>query len=393
MTSRENFRTLLAALLASSLVCAPARALVTLNDGHDRIHVSGSLTVSHDSNIFAANGGEGDVVYNSSVGASYARRAGWIGVNASAGMSFGNFTRLKSQNFSDPSFNLELTKQTGRTTGAFTVSAARESRADAAANTRSSSWNYVYGLNFRYNIAGTYDLAGNFGYNEREYVDQANFANLATYSAAFDLFHVFTTERDLILGYRYRYSETSFDSTSTDHGINVGVSGKVFRGVSGSLRGGYQTRIPRGPTSNGGSFQSWTASASLSYAINKKANLNATLSKDFSITATDSSVDVLAATLDAQYAFNSRLSLTGSVGWGDSQFLGESGRLVIDSGPPVVLGPERHDNYLTFSATAGYSFNEHLKIAMTYVWFKNTSNVEFADFIRSSWSLNLSSSW
>ena len=40
----------------------------------------------------------------------------------------------------------EFTKQTGRTTGSLSLSASRESRADAAVNLRSTSWNIPVGL-------------------------------------------------------------------------------------------------------------------------------------------------------------------------------------------------------------------------------------------------------
>lgn len=393
MAFRREFRALTALGLAACVACPPAQALVTLNDGRDRVYVTGTVGVAYDSNVFAANGGEGDTIYTANISADYSRRAGWIGVNASVGMSLGNFTKLSAQNFSDPSFNVEFTKQSGRTTGAVTISAARESRADPAINTRSSTWNFSYGANFRYHIAGTYDLSGNFGYSQRKYAQDEIYANLDTFSAAFDLFHVFTTERDLIAGYRYRYSETSHNTSSDDHGFNVGLHGKILRGLNGTVRFGYQFRKPHGTLVTDSTYSSWTASGTASYAISKKINLSGTLAKDFSTTSTDSSVDSLNASLDVQYAFNSRWAITGSVGWSDSRFLGQSGRIVIDAGPPVVLGPNRHDNALNASATTSYTLNEHLKLSLTYLWFKNWSNISFADFVRQSWTANLSSRW
>lgn len=393
MSFGQHFRTLLAFGLAACLACAPAHGLVSLNEGRDRIHVTGSFGVSHDSNVFAANGSEGDFIYTSSIVADYQRRAGWIGVNASVAMNIGLFSELEGQDFRDPTFGLELTKQTGRTTGSLTFSLARESRADAAVNTRSSSWNYATGLNFRYHIVGNWDLAGALGYAQREYVDDAVFSNLSTYSGSADLFHVFSSERDMIFGYRYRYSETSRDAATTDHAVTLGLHGKLIRGINGTLRVGYQTRVPHGGIAGNQAFHSWTASGSVSYAINKKLNLSGQISKDFSTTAVDSSVDMLTASLEAQYAFNSRWSLSSSLAFGDSRFLGESGRVVLSLGPPAVLGPNRHDNFVSWSATTGYSLNEHFKIGLTYLWFRNWSTISFADFVRNSWNLNVSSRW
>jgi hypothetical protein len=301
-------------------------------------------------------------------------------------MSGGKYGSITNQDYSDPSFNLELNKQTGRTTGAITISAARESRADAAVNTRNSSWNFNYGANYHYHIAGTWDLAGGVSYSDREYQDEIAFANLKTIATSVDLIKVLSSERDVMLGYRYRYSDTSRNTSSDDHNLSVGLHGKVIPGVNGSVRFGYQFRIPHGPRPGlaagnpSKDFQSWTATGSASYAINKKMNLAGSISKDFSTTATDSSVDGLVLSLDAQYALTSRLGFNANVGTGSTKFLDN-------------VGPARHDTYVTASFGTGYAFSEHLKFSFSYLWFKNWSSSSFADFVRSSWSLGASSHW
>ncbi len=380
-------------VLAGILLCPPARALVALNDGHDRIYVSANMGVSHDSNVFAQNGGKGDLLYTTGFTADYTRRAGWIGVNANVGVSGAHYGTLKGQDYTDPTFSLEFTKQTGRTTGSITLSAQRETRADAAVNTRNSSWNINYGANFRYHIIGTWDLAGGFGFSQRKYQDSVTFSNLNTFSSSFDLFHLLSSERDVILGYRYRYNETPGGTWSTDHDFNAGLHGKLIAGMNGTVRVGYQVRQPHGGTTHGATFQSWTASGSTSYAINKKINLSASLSKDFSITATDSSVDALMASLDGQYAYSSHWSVSSSIGGGTTRFLGQGGRIVLDPGPPPLLGKQRQDTNVNWNAAINYSLNEHLKVALTYLWFKNWSTSSFADFVRSSWSTSVSSRW
>ena len=399
MKLRRDIRAALAVFVATALVCPPTRALVTLNDGHDKIFVSGAVTVSRDSNVFANSENRGDIVYSTSLSAEYTRRAGWIGVNAAASMSSSRFTDLKDQDFNNPSFGLEFTKQSGRTTGSLVLSAARESRADAAVNMRSTSWNIPVSLNFKYPIVGTYTLSGSMGYSSRRYLDETVFASLATYHAGLDLLHILTTERDLIAGYRFRFSETSRNSNSTDHSASLGLNGKLIRGISGNIRVGYQTRISTGGVDAGGrrlgsrSFDSWTASGAAAYALNKKTQLSATIAKDFSTTATDSSVDTTTLSLDLQYAFSSRISTSSSVSFGDSRFLGESGRVVISAGPPLVLGAQRHDSYLNYTGSLNYTMNEHLRAALSYSWFKNWSTTSYADFVRSAWSLTVSSRW
>ena len=120
-----------AVVLASTLACAPARALVSLNDGHDHLYVTGTVAMGWDSNLFANSEGKSDATISTSVSADYQRRAGWIGVNANVGVDATRFNVFSRENFANPHFGLELTKQTGRTTGSLNVNIARQSRADA----------------------------------------------------------------------------------------------------------------------------------------------------------------------------------------------------------------------------------------------------------------------
>ncbi len=393
MNLGRELRNSIVALLAATMATSPARALVTLNDSHDHIFVNGSMGITRDSNIFANKESPGDFVYNYGLSIEYTRRAGWIGVNASVAGSAAQYGEQKSENFSNPSYSLELTKQSGRTTGSFTLSGARESRADAAANLRATSWNYAAGLNFKYPIIERFSLSGNFGYSARKYVDETQLANLSTYSGAADLFYILTNERDLVSGYRFRYSETSLRTSTIDHAITGGVSGRIIKGINGSLRVGYQTRTPRGSTGDDGRYKGLTASASTTYAVNRKISINGQVSRDFSTTATDTSVETTTASIETGYVYSNHWTISGGAGWGDSRFLGEKGRVLIALGPPPLLGRNRHDNYANWNTSLSYSLNEHFKATLTYAWFKNWSTVDFADFVRNSWSLNLSSRW
>jgi hypothetical protein len=392
MTLPREFRTGLVILLATLLACGPAHALVSLNDGRDRIFLTGTFSVTQDSNVFANSDNAGDAIIGSGFVAEYTRRAGWIGVNGSVAVSGSHFGKHKEQDFTNPSYSLEFTKQSGRTTGSLTLNGARESRADAAVNMRSSSWNTNTGLNVKY-PAGINTFTGQLGYSSRKYVNDTIFANLATYTSAIDMIHILPGERELVSGYRYRLSETSRSTSAADHSLTLGINGKLIRGMVGSIRGGWQTRVPHGGPPGQGAFSSWTLSGTSSYAISKRINISVQVSKDFSTTATDASVDVTSAALDTSYAFNRKLAFSLGAGWGATKFLGESGRVITSLGPPVVLGEQRQDTYANWSAGLTYSLNEHLKMAASYSWFENWSSSSVADFLRSSWSLNLSSRW
>lgn len=394
MTFQRYLRGAVGFLLTLGLFRTPARALIALNDGHDRIYVTGTAAFGWDSNLFANRDAQGDRSVSTTLVAEYTRRAGLIGVNGTLELDstrYGNFT---SENFNNPKLAVELTKQTGRTTGSLTLDAARESQADAAVNVRSTSWNYDAGLNFRYPIISIYTLSGQLGYSLVKYVDGV-FPTLATYTADTNLIRLFSSERDVMLGYRFRRSETSLNGVYDDHNVSVGMSGKLIRGINGTLHAGYEVRVPHGFAVDGRperSFGSWTASGSGTYALTHKANITGTLAKDFATTAVDTSVDTTTASLAFTYAYTSRWAFTNTASVGDNRFVGDAGR-IVRSRDPLVLGPGRHDQFVSDSVSLSYTRSEHFKVSATYTWFKNWSNFGYAAFARSAYTVDLSSRW
>lgn len=378
MASRIPWRWLLAGASLLQINTATAPALVKFNEGRDQIFVTGTMTIGYDSNIFSNNTNESDVVTSTTLALEYVRRAGMISVNGNVAWNLGSFAENGSEDFSNPSMGLELVKNTGRTTGSFTLGASRQSQADPNIGQRTDSWNYNAGLNWKYPVIERYSLAGSFGYGLLDYIDNtAALVDLASYTASTDLFYNYTSQRDLFAGYRYRFSESSADTTNTDHAFTVGISGKILSKLNGSLRFGYQIRQE---DPSGDVFGGYTATASTTWAINKRLSLTGTLSKDFSTTATDSTTDITRANLDAQYVFNSKWSVYTGIGGGYSEFLNG-----VDTG--------REDYYFTWNVGVNYSMNDHFKASLTYSYFQNWSNRSFSSFERNSLSLFLSSRW
>ena len=360
------------------LSSAGAFALLRFNEGRDQIFVNASTSIGYDSNIFANNNAVGDVVTNATLGLEYARRAGLISVNAHVDWNLGSFAGNSGSDFANPSMGAEFVKNTGRTTGAFTLAASQQSQADPNVNQRTDSRNFSAGLNWKYPIIERYSFAGSLDYGLVDYTDNATgLVDLNTYSASLDLFYAYTSQRDLIFGYRIRESDTSSGSNYTDHSLTGGISGKILAKLNGTVRAGYQIRQDNG---TGESFGSFTASASTTWTVSSRFTLTGTLSKDFSTTATDSSIDTLRFNLDAQYVFSSRWSLYNGIGVGYSSFL--SG---FDTG--------RRDHYFTWSTGINYSLNDHFKASLTYSYFQNWSNRTNSTFERNSLTLTLSTRW
>jgi hypothetical protein len=368
-------RAFAAASLVLAFACRPAQALVKMNGGTDEIFLNSSISAGYDSNLFANSTGQGDYSYSLVVGAEYTRNAGLIGLKASVSVNATRYQDITSENFNDPTFKADFSKKTGRTTGSLSLELARENRADEALNVRSESWHYGADLNVRYPVIERYSILGNVGYARRDYTNNALLSDVDTYKAGVDLAYTIRTGRDLLAGYSYRQEHTSANVKNDDHSFTVGLSGQILPRLTGSIRAGYDYRIPQ--HSVDGDFSSWTANSSVIWAFSQRLNVTGQLNKDFSTTATNISTDSLASSLKVSYAMNSKFTFGVGTGWGESDFLGQQ-------------GGNRHDNSWNWDASVTYVINPHLNASLTYVSFQNWSTLAFADFTRRNVTLTLS---
>ena len=365
----------IAVLVSVGVTARPMSALVSIDSGKNQLFINSTASFGYDSNIFANAAGGGDYISSLSLGANFLRHAGLIGLDASVSVNSSQFGKNHGEDFQNPTFTAEFTKQTGRTTGALTLSASRESRADTAANIRNESWFYDAGLNLKYPVIERYSLSGNVGYSLRDFADNTSVVDLETYSAGIDLFYVYTTDRDLLAGYHFTESTTSAGNKNDDHSFTAGVTGRILGPLQGTLRAGYEVNVPKGTPDK--SYGSWTANASAVWNFTKRFNVTGQLSKSVSTTSTNTSVDALSASLDSQYAMNSKTTVGLGTGWSYSRFLG-------------LLGAGRHDTSWNWNASLNRTINNHLKGSLTYAFFRNWSTLDFSDYDHTSVTLSLS---
>jgi hypothetical protein len=353
----------------------PAKALLEFNDGRDKVAVTAGYGISYDSNLFAHSGGAGD--YNQSVTLSteYTRRAGLISVNASIGVSSGRFNKYTAEDFTNPTVDLEFTKDRGRLTGGLSLSAQRESNSDAAANIRADSWNYGGSLRFRYPINDRYYFSSLSDASATRYLRNAPLFNLSSYSEGVDIYYRYTSKLDLMGGYRIRVGTAEQGSNTQDHSLTFGATGGILPKLSGTVRLGYQWRQESGST--GGQYGSVTSSVSLSWPVTTRISVSSTASKDFQTTATDVSVDNTAFNLSASLKPTGKVSLGVGTGYSISRFLGPK-------------GGGREDRALSLNASASTSFTSHISASISYAFSVNHSNVAYSDFGRHTATLTLS---
>lgn len=376
MLFRRHIRPHLLIIPLLGLALPSGHALLNIDGARNQIFVFGGVTFGYSSNIFSESTARGDYNLNASAGVELKRRAGIISVNSTFRVDYQRFGEYTSENSLNPNFFVEFIKNTGRTTGSFTVRAFRESRSDSAVNLRTNSWNFPLGLNLKYPINDKFYATSTTTYLRRRYSDSSVLANLTDYSEAIDLFYVYTSKLDLVGGYRVRLTRPSFGGDTADHWFNLGASGGLFAKLDGVLRLGYQLRQVSGPAAE--NFSHVNLLAALNWPLTRKLSLSGQVGRDFSTIATGSSVDSTSVALRANYAYNRRLELETGVSAGRNTFLGRA-------------QPAREDSFFSWDVGARYKFNEHLDVGATFNYFLNWSTFSFSDFDRLSYSVDISS--
>jgi hypothetical protein len=358
------------------LALPTTHALLNLDGTRNQFFVFGSLAAGYDSNIFSSGDAEGDYTVTGTFGAELKRRAGIIAVNGSVTFSYIAYDKNVEENAFNPNFFVEFNKTTGRTTGALTISAYKESRSDSSVNIRTSSWNLPIGLNLKYPVNDRYYLTSQTSYLGRKYVENDALANYADVTQSVDVFYIYTSRLDLLGGYRIRFAQTSHGDETTDHWINVGATGSLLAKLNGTVRLGYQLRDVSGNASE--EYTHFNMLASLSWPVTRKLILNAQLSRDFNTIATGETVDSFSAHLGATYVMNRKVDFTAGLGYGINHFLGT---------PP----PIREDTFFSFDVGARYSMNEHFKVGASYTYYRNWSTLDYSDFERQGFAIDISS--
>lgn len=372
----RHIRSPLFAFLLLGLALPSGQALLNIDGARNQVFVFGGATFGYNSNIFSEATGRGDYTSTAQAGIELKRRAGLIAVNATFKVDYQFFTEYASENSLNPSFYVELNKTTGRTTGAVTINAFRESRSDSAVNVRTNSWNFPLGLNLKYPVNDKLYVTSNTTYLQRRYTDSTTLANLTDYSEGIDLFYIYTSKLDLVGGYRVRVSQTSFGNDSTDHWVNLGATGGLLAKLNGTVRLGFQLRQVSGAASE--NFSHFNAMAGVNWPVTRKLSLATQVSRDFNTIATGASVDSTSASLRAVFAYNRKLELNAGVSWGRNDFLGRD-------------QPAREDSFFSWDAGARYVFNQHLNVGASYSYFRNWSTFSFSDFDRQGFTFDIAS--
>jgi hypothetical protein len=384
-----------AALLIALIAAAPAHALFRFNDGRDQVYVTAYVGAGYDSNVFSSGTGDNsDILVSGGAGIEYSRKAGLIGVNGRLGWDFGSFGSFSSEDYLNPRASLEFTKGTGRTTGAVQFNTRRDSRSDPTVGLRTESWNYGVNLNYRYPVIERYSIAGNIGWDRTDYVDDGViFSDLETINIGTDLFYSWRSDRDLLAGYRVRFSDAQANSQSTDHSIYTGVSGRIYSKLSGSARVGWTRRITTYPgaiedDANDGLYVSLAST----WPATRKATFTVSATQDFNTTSTNFQTRSTSGDITGQFSHTVKFSTNATLGGGRTEYISGYG-LNAPAVTPGFNGQDRTDHYLTAGVGSVYTVNSHLTVSTGYTYHRNWSTLSGFEFTRHSIDLTVSTRW
>jgi hypothetical protein len=390
------YRRALIVFAAAVFVVPRAVGLIVWNEGREKLTVHADYGINYDSNLLARVGSPGDVNQSLELGAGYTRKAGELGFSASASIVTARFQRFSSLNFANPGLNAQLTKDDGRLTGSLNVSAQRESKSDDAANYRATSWNYSAALDLKYPINDRYYLTSTTDITIRDYTANTPLYNLSSYGEGIDLYYVYSSKLDVLGGYRIRdgyaaIGASTFDgipgggpstlgqsyTKTQDEAFTIGCTGAILPKLSGTLRGGYQTRNESG--TDGGHYSDLTGAFMLAWPMSKRIVFNFQTSEDFTTTATDISVDATSFDISATIKPNYRVkvAVTGEAGYTISRFLG-------------IKGGGRIDHTMSFLLKLSVPIKTHFAASLSLGYLTNDSDYSFSKYDRLTAALDLS---
>lgn len=364
------------------LAAAPlARALLTFNDGKDQIFVSSTYAFGYDTNVFARTVKQGAVTQALSFEADYSRRAGVIQVSAAATANFGTFFGLPGQDYADPGLNIDFAKGTGRTTGDLALNILKTNAPDPVANNRAIAWNYGATLKLRYPINQRFYLTDVLGYDATSYANTQIFADQQAYDEALGVNIRYDSKLDLNATCSYGRSTTHDVSASTES-FTLGADGTVFPKLTGSVGLGYVTD----QTSYvhiaypAQSFGTTDALANLTWLFSRQITFTGSVDRTLGIASTDIGSNSTTYTLANDTSVGKQLRIHLAATYIPTAYFG------LNS-----LG--RRDQLLELIASAQTALTTHWRVALSYAYMYNLSNLSTAAFIRETVSASITATY
>ncbi len=248
MNYLPNHRRALALTVSAALAMATGNVRAAASLGGGELYASGILRAEYDSNIFANNLEEEDVLFRLTPGLIWVRDAGLVRAEVAGGVEFQQFCDYTDENSSNPygSLDLDWAREEGKSEGRLAASYRRNSFANPTVNERTKSDD----LSFTGSVG--HFATEKFGYRLKgTYLDQdyltTGYSSVRKASAAIEGRYQYSPKLETVLGYTFRDSATRkrfgrASVNSTDHRFLLGFDGELLPKVTGRLAAGYVYR-------------------------------------------------------------------------------------------------------------------------------------------------------
>lgn len=349
------------------------------------ISLTGSVSVSHDSNIFLQNENEvSETITSMRPGVEFrfgqrSRASGQIGYQ----MAFNDYSNNAGANSRLGTGNAEFSYANSRSS--FDVGAMYQQVEQGTRDTASVSGNTllrrtIAGLETRGETALSAKTSVELGVNidwtkyKREGLVGGN-----NISVPIKVYVAATPKLSVSTGYSYEKFTPQGEGVGADGGFyNVGLRGNISEKLSANFSVGYRTREFTNNLSEG----FWGFDGSFGYQMTSKSSLALALSKNLSSSASGESLKSSNYALSFSTAPSSRWQFTGGVAYRD-----------VDYGPtvfaaiPGTVSPDRSDAYWEFNLNATYVITSWMNTAAAWSQRRNRSNRSDAEFSNNLLSL------
>lgn len=345
---------LITASLAASSYAAPFMAI---GDGAE-LFLTGTLGVRFDDNIYLADNGEDDIIFD---------------INPGVELTFGKDAQLKgaltlADNFANYADNSNLNTNlfqadflTKYDDGKMKLgfSAGYHELNQNTFQTRGLVRRDVFNAGADGEVEISQLTAVGAGVNfVHENYKRSGYTDSDSLTIPLDLFYRWTPKVDLSAGYRYRDYTVDLGEDSTDHYFNIGARGEFTPKLTGRFTVGYNQR----DLDRSGEDSMLGLDASLAYEISPKTSLQLGASNDFGTSPQGQQQENLVFNGMITTKISEEWSLNGGLSWRS-----------IDYGT-------RTDDYWEGLLGTMYTINANVRILASYTYRDYASDLRGADF-------------
>jgi hypothetical protein len=353
-----------AAIVAIALLPLSASADPLLSFGEDvPLFITASASIRHDDNVFLSPTDKvADTIYLFVPGIDLH----YTGGKATAGITFSEqFSRYASNHdLDDQLANVaaNVGYQGAETTFGATASYAQEDQTTTTAENLDETVKHsiaAVAANLEGEITAKTRVGVTPSFTRVEF-PEVGFVDSNIVTLPVDLYYAVTPKTDVSVGYSYSKTTTQngVGDAKSDF-INVGARGQFTPKLNGQVRVGVTELKPA--AGQGASTSQVGLETSLNYAYSPKTTFSLYANNGFAPSAAGNQTEVFSGGISGNFELSQAWSANLTAGFSQTKYL---------------ILPPRTDHFWNLAASVSYTVNTSLNLSASYVFRKNTSQLE-----------------